>query len=99
VTAIFTSTPVAAELVRLGFNPAAVPTIDQVLGDELLATSVAAHVGAHRVQVSGSAMTKDFPLTFLSGAPAAKDDSLALAVHAGIAIGLDQGRVLGPAAA
>ena len=41
-------------------DPAAVPTIDQVLGDELLATSVAAHVGARRVQVCGSAMTKDF---------------------------------------
>jgi hypothetical protein len=94
VTAIFSSTPVAAEFVRLGFNPAAVPTIDQVLGDELLATSVAAHVGARRVQVCGSAMTKDFPLTFLSGAPAAKDDGLALAVQVGIAVGLDQGRRL-----
>jgi hypothetical protein len=39
-------------------------------------------------------MTKDFPLTFLSGAPAAKDDGLALAVQVGIAVGLDQGRRL-----
>jgi hypothetical protein len=98
VTVIFTSMPIAAELVRLGFNSAVVQTIDAVLADELLAISAATHIGSRRVQVCGEAMTKDYPLTFLNGAPAAKDDSLARAVHAGIAIAFDQGRVLGRAA-
>jgi hypothetical protein len=95
---IFASTPVAAELVRLGYCPAVVQTIDGVLGDELLAISAATHVGAGRVGVCGEAMKKPYPLGFMTGSPAAKGDSLAQAVHAGIAVALDQGRLLGRAA-
>jgi hypothetical protein len=98
VTVIFASTPVAAELVRLGYCPAVVQTIDGVLGDELLAISAATHVGAGRVGVCGEAMKKPYPLGFMTGSPAAKGDSLAQAVHAGIAVALDQGRLLGRAA-
>jgi hypothetical protein len=96
-TALFTSTQLAAEFERIGCRA---EVIDGILKDEVLAVSCSRHIGAGRVQVCREALTKGYPLSFLSGTAVADDgDPLSLAFLAGIALGLDTGRSLGRAAA
>jgi hypothetical protein len=94
VTAIYASSGVAAELLRLGYAEGAVQVIDSVLADPLLHVSAATCVAVGQVKVCGGATRKNFPLNFLVGGPAKPNDALAVAVHAGVAVGLDAGRVL-----
>jgi hypothetical protein len=87
--AIFTTTPLAGELERLGYQS---DIIDAVVKDELLAVSAAGHVGAGRVRVCADVFAKNFPLGFLQAAVVQDDDPLRLAFLAGVAIALDVNR-------
>jgi hypothetical protein len=94
VTAIYASGAVAAELVRLGYAEGAVQVVDRMLADPLLHVSAATHVAVGQVKICDAATRKNFPLNFLVGGPAKPNDPLAVAVHAGIAVALDQNREL-----
>ncbi len=95
-TAIYTSSPVGAELVRCGYNPEVVAAIDRVIAAELLAVECSVHVAGGKVQVCAPVLAKNFPLTFLNGAAALSksNDALALSVYSGIAVAFGQGREL-----
>jgi hypothetical protein len=93
---LFTTSVLASELKRLGYNVA--DPVDEVAaeGDELLALAAAVHVGAGRVKITSTALAKaeQHPLAILDAAMHDEEDPLRQACLIGIALGLDEGRSL-----
>jgi hypothetical protein len=90
---LFTTSPLAAELARLG---ARAEVIDGLAAedDQLLAVAAAVHISAGRVKIASDALAKAafHPLGGLLGAKAHDDDPLRTAALIGIALALDSGR-------
>jgi hypothetical protein len=91
---LFTTTPLAAELGRLGQRA---QIVDALAKDEMLGVSAAAHIGAGRVRITAKALARGegHPLGGLLDATTGENnDPLRVAALIGIAIGLDTGRSL-----
>jgi hypothetical protein len=94
---LYTTGKLAAEMERL-VHKCRIEIIDRIVDDDLLEMSVGVHIANARVRLTDVAMSKSFPLTFLTGSGGQDDDPLRLSFLCGCALAFSSSLRLGRAA-